>query len=234
MFKMQNISGFGLTLALVMAGFSGAHAEIIIDTFDEGAHSAPPQSEIATPSAIGGFRLLDQVVGENIISVIDTGDERLGILVNTGRDIGGETKVEWNGDGGLGGIDLTAGGDRFQLRSLVFGGDFVAFTETLTLRVTDTTGGQSRFQSTYQDLCDTALSCASYEIPFSSLNPVDGGPAADLTSVDVIALEFVTTPANPVNLDIGSFQVVPEPSSALLLGSALLGLVAIARRKRAA
>jgi len=232
MSKHLNILKVCLTLALVMAGFSGAHAALIIDTFDEGAHSAPPQSEIATASAIGGFRLLDQVVGENIIRVVT--DSGLGFLNTIAREIGGETKVEWNGDGGLGGIDLTAGGDRFQLSSLVFGGDFVAFTETLTLRVTDTTGGQSRFQRGYDVLCDTALSCASYEIPFSSLNPVDGGPAADLTSVDVIALEFVTTPANQVNLDIGSFHVVPEPSTALLLGSSLLGLIGIARRKRAA
>jgi hypothetical protein len=41
MFKMQNISGFGLTLALVMAGFSGAHAEIRTGTHRFGCAAHP-------------------------------------------------------------------------------------------------------------------------------------------------------------------------------------------------
>lgn len=215
-----------------MAVFSGAHAAIVIDTFNEGGHSAPPDNEIAVPSAIGGFRLLEQVSGENQIFVFI--DSSAGFLFSDHRDIGGQTRAVWNGedDVGLGGIDLTAGGDRFQLRGVVIDGT-PTFAETLTVRVRDTAGGVSAFTNTYQNICRPVgpESCERpiYEIPFSSLSI-----GADLTLVDSIALEFVTTPVSDgTNIAIGSFQVapIPIPGAVWLFGSGLLGLIGIARKK---
>jgi hypothetical protein len=158
-------------------------------------------------------------------------------LITDTRDIGGTTKAEWNGDGGLGGIDLTAGGDRFQLGGVKLFG-VATFAETLTVRVTDTFGGVSAFTETYDDICQLSSDCnvdetfvGTYEIPFSSLSS-----GANLTSVDIIALEFFTTPVvSEADFEVGSFQVVsaiPVPAAVWLFGSGLLGLVGIARRKQ--
>ena len=143
MFKNHNILGLCLTLAITVAGFSGAHAELVIDTFLEGGGQfAPPDNEIAAPSAIGGFRFLRQV-GAASESVIIVG--AAGLRINH-IDVGGTTEVEWSGGGevGLGGIDLTAGGDRFQFRAVVVTGTAALTFQNVTLRVFDTEGGQSK------------------------------------------------------------------------------------------
>ena len=57
--------------ALLLITVCSAQAGIVIDTFDDGFQSAPPRNEIATPSAIGGYRVLDQPgEGSNSISVL--------------------------------------------------------------------------------------------------------------------------------------------------------------------
>ena len=67
-------------------------------------------------------------------------------------------------------------------------------------------------------------------IPFSSLS--DG---VDLTSVNVVRLENVIVVADTaIAIDSFSAIPIPEPSTALLFGSSLLGLIGIARRMRAA
>ena len=206
--------------ALLLITVCSAQAAIVIDRFDEGEHFAPPRSEIAVQSAIGGYRLLDQISGANPISVL----VEEGFLISDHREIGGKTKVEWNGDGGLGGIDLTAGdNNRFQLRRVVFG-DIPTFLESLTLRVTDTDGGVSNFTRTWDKICRGNSFCLTYEIPFSSLSS-----GADLTAVDIIALEFSTDPLSPdrTNITIDSFQVVPIPGAVWLLGSGLLGVIGL-------
>ena len=129
----------------------------------------------------------------------------------------------WDGEGneGLGGIDLMAAGDFFRLDVALL----VEFgLSGMDLQVTDTEGGVSRIET-------ADLGFGINLLPFALLSG-----DADLTSIDAIQMELNlggdpnTTPL----IEISDFRVVPEPGTALLFGSALLGLIGIARRKRAA
>ena len=242
MFKIHNTLGFCLTLAVLFAGTADTRAQIVIDDFEEGwDHIAPipgnppqRQVEIEVPSALGGYRSLEQVSGDTLIEVDDDGLAGILFFGGGGTLDAGTSKAEWDGEGesGLGGIDLTLGGDFFELTGVLIESD-VNFDElnNLNLRVTDTDGNQSSFS---RDWSEVRLGLVltgdfgKYLIPFSSLT---GG--ANFASVDGIELEFATTPASTGSFRVDSFSVVPEPSTALLFGPALLGLIGIARRKRA-
>jgi hypothetical protein len=225
MFKMHNILnilGPCLALALFMAGFSDAHAaSIVIDTFDDGPEQqAPPDSRLDVPSVLGGSRFL-QSTGEATVIVAG------GVLQAINAEgLGGDVQAIWDGGEGqsLGGVDLTDGGSNALFDVVVGIAPIVAPTETLGVIVEDSSGTVGRF-----DIGWTELVLGSNLIPFSSLS--DG---VDLTSVNVVRLENVIVVADTaIAIDSFSAIPIPEPSTALLFAS-LLGLIGIARRKRAA
>lgn len=216
MFKNHQLLVSCLTLALFMAGFSNAHAAIVIDTFDGPDQQAPPDNEIDAPSAIGGKRLLS------------SGLESTGIVSNglwlsiEGDSPGGVVSVTYRGDGTLGGIDLTEGGLNTAFE-IVIAARTAFQGETLALTVDDSGSGNSSFSVNWVDL---PLS-GSYLIPFSSL-----AGDADLTSVDIITV-FNTMPTiqdDSILMAIGQIRVVPVPAAVWLFGSAL-GLLGWVRRR---
>ena len=142
-----------------------------------------------------------------------------------GSPPGGVVTAEWNGGGTLGGVDLTAGGDFFAIDVVLIEGDGTGteITNDLRLFVTDSSNTESSVSVSYGDLSILGPNL----IPFSSLA---GG--ADLTSVDIIRLETeVLTSATSINLN--SISVVPEPSTAMLLGLGITGFGFVRRRRRA-
>lgn len=220
MIKKHNVLGFCLTLALVMAGFSGAQAAtIVIDDFQTGdQQQAPPPNTVDAPSAIGGKRTL---LGSGEVTGF-VSDGLLNVLNST--QPGGTFQAVWDGGGSLGGIDLTDGGTNafFDVRVVLKAPDPLD-VETLGVRVEDSNGVAGTVSLGWQD-----LSLGSNLIPFSSLSN-----GVDLTSVDLIGLDFsIAVEGN--NISIGSVSaVVPVPAAAWLFGSGLLGLVGVARRCKA-
>lgn len=218
MYKNHIFLAFCLTLALLVVGFSSAHAALVIDTFDGPDQQAPPDNEIDAPSAIGGKRLLSG------------GLESTGIVSNglwlslEGDPPGGAVSVTYRGDGTLGGIDLTEGGANTAFE-IVIAARTAFQGESLNLTIEDSGSDTSSFSVDWLDLPFSG----SYLIPFSSL-----AGDADLTSVDIITV-FNTMPTiqdDSILMAIGQIRVVPVPAAVWLFGSAL-GLLAWMRRRTA-
>lgn len=73
-------------------------------------------------------------------------------------------------------------------------------------------------------------------LPFSSLMPT-GPQAPDLSAISFITFSLETTTTfglNDISATLDDFMVVPEPSSTLLAGTALLVIVGIRRHRRRA
>jgi hypothetical protein len=209
-----------ILLALFVAGISDAQAApIVIDTFDDGQEQqAPPDSRLEGLSALGGTRLLTQVIGAATVIVAE------GFLqaINA-SELGGTVQAVWDGGGTLGGFDLTDGGSNLFFEVVVVA-PVVAPTETLSVIVEDSSNTVGRF-----DIGWTELVLGSNFIPFSSLT--DDG--VDLTSVDIVTLEnVIVAPDQAIAIDSFSAVPIPEPSTDLLFVTSLAFVPSLARLAR--
>jgi PKD repeat protein len=219
----------GITQALVwqpvVDGSSGPDPsppppQNLVDDFENSRQVVPEvdppdrRTILEVPSALGGYRVLEQIVGDNFI-VVDNG-QNLGLDIDSGvlsmapgGQAGGRIKAEWSGAGGagLGGVDLTAVGDEFQLTGVILGTDPPGYEllNYLAFRVTDINGLQSSFRPGWDEIQDDLFlsSSLTYLVPFSSLTG-----EADLTLVDRIVLEWETTPLSLGGFVMDSFSVV--------------------------
>ncbi len=124
--------------------------------------------------------------------------------------------IEWGYDAPLT-LNLYSYGDRFVFEHDWSDSDFPSFTVSVWVNgVTDPYS-----QSLTLSATDTPI---SHTFLFSSF----GG--ADFSNVDRISIEIVGQVGN--DLSINNFQVIPEPSTALLFGGAALPI--FRRRRRAA
>lgn len=78
----------------------------------------------------------------------------------------------------------------------------------------------------------TSVGCSSSGCTTTTSANFPGGPVAPGVATQIgIALEFTLTPGDTAGLT-SVFQITPEPTTALLLTSGLLGLVVAGRRRR--
>ena len=205
-----------ILLALFVAGISDARAApIVIDTFDDGPEQqAPPDNRLEIPSVLGGFRFLTQIPPGEATVIVAQGFLQAINIASPGADPGGIVQAVWDGNGTLGGFDLTDGGSNAFFEVVVVA-PVVAPTETLSVIVEDSSGIEGRF-----DIGWTELVLGPNFIPFSSLTN-----GVDLTSVDIIRLENQVIASNQaIAIDSFSAVPVPEPSNAALQVAALLGV----------
>ena len=205
--------------ALTIGGFSDAQAApIVIDSFTD-FQEAPIDGRLEdAPGAIGGERVLE-ADGE-VSAIVDSG-----ALFGDSNNVLSVVRATWDGGGSLGGVDLTDGGSNAFFRFAALTLDNPAlFEATLGVQVVDSDGDMDTVSATWEE-----LDLGPNLLPFSALSN-----DVDVTSVNVIRLE-INMVAAPSQITIGPLSaVVPEPSTALLFGSSLLGLIGIARRKRTA
>jgi hypothetical protein len=127
--------------------------------------------------------------------------------------------ITYDNDGmGLGGVDITVGGKFTTFRSLILASD-----QDLGFRVDITdTGGATAFFSTSVGAGVTQIS--------RDLATFTGAFDVDFTLVDRIMVTL--TGPNAQDSTFARLEMVPEPTSAALLGLAAIGL--LARRRRLA
>ena len=155
-------------------------------------------------------------VGSNtsvILNVSPTGTDASGSF--------GSLRLTYDGQGsaGLGGLDFASSWDSLDVNfDRISGGAL-----DLRLAVTDTNGNTGRSALGALDMGGI------YSFPFLDREFVNAG--VDFTSLDSIVFDFETIDPG-VSFGIASItrEAVPEPSSSLLLGLSLIGLVTRRRR----
>ena len=224
-------------VAALAPGLASA-ASILIDDFDgsQRAIDVPSGSltsanQAAVPSAPGGFRDLQasnddgfedatelRVLGGSLRFSNIAGTSGSGTLTYDGDDLADVLTAN-----GLGGFDLTFGGLGTGFIYEVISADAQL---DLTVNVTDMTGGFSTFMTVLP---------AGIENQFITGSFADFVGTADLTNLG--SLQFVAGANGVEDLDaqIGSISVaiIPLPAGVFLLGGALFGLGAAARRRKA-
>lgn len=219
------------TLAtLSLAAFAGvmtnaASAAVLIDSFDtdqavltvnSGVTSASSSVFSAGGDILGGWRdiLIEYQSGTgDSTAKVENGalsvSNEAGVPPNSSM-----TTVTWDGAGvgGLGGVDLT-GMSAFGILVDVLQSDLGG---TLMLTIVDTDADS--------DTLSIILPEVTFGTPEQFLFAFAGfSPAVNLTAVDSIALKVTGPAALDLSVDIIE-TAVPEPTSMILLGTALLGL----------
>jgi hypothetical protein len=229
-------------IALVM-GINAYAATLEIDPFDasQGPLTAPPDaSGTADDAGILG--------GERDVQVHYTGGPlNVEVNVNPGGNslythsqdasTTGASWIIWDGnDGdattldptGLGGVDLTFGQPLNIVGILVgIADNDLSNADALRIEVYTDAGNWS--------FIETGIPVgASIFFPKFNTYSVGAGTGADFTNVGAIALHIngTTEPAQDLSLDLIAASTVPEPSTIILLGIGVAGLVIGLRRRK--
>ncbi len=144
--------------------------------------------------------------------------------------------IQWDGaDGaaslnqtGLNHMDLTAGGhDRFKM--LLWESDHPMNNSGITLEIFSDNGWSTYSTGPLNPVWQPGQ---EYSISFGSFQ-IGGGAGADFTNVGAIQLTMASSMgAHDIQLDYLKTGTVPLPGAVYLLGSGLIGLMAIRRKKR--
>lgn len=227
-------------LSIGVAGVfaSAAHGAILIDDFDAyqavtATSATPSQSSALSDSGVIGMeRELNAMhtSGSNDVMLIsDAGGSSI-LNYSTGAGTLGMGTVTWDGvdtlgvldPTGLGGVDLTDGGQALGLVIQVHSDDSPASLDFTIY----TDGGNYSFGSL--PLPGLIFSDQLFFLPFTDFTP-QAGSGADLTNVGAIVMKISTQyPATDLQMEFIQADV-PEPGAFALLGMA--GLVGFRRRR---
>jgi len=238
---MRNITK-SLTFLGAMLVASQSQA-LLIDSFNTTMPQTVSSSGTLTSTVaggLGGSRRLDIIsssgplnTSASVVTISGAG------LLAHSEDVGtsGVSRVTWNSNGlGLGGglgINLTANNEFFLDTLTIDQGSMdvtIGLTDTSTL---PNTASVTLFGIT----SNPSFPSISFYSFLDPLNPL-GDSDFDFTSVREIYLEINATQASDITLDEirtqgGSFNVVPEPATFLLMGVGLLGMLGMRRRNAA-
>lgn len=221
-----------------MAPVGAQAASVLIDDFngsqrvlDLSTGIAPMFSEVADPGVLGGFR---DALADNDEDAVDATEVRiengilsfsniagrsgLGTITYDGNDNSADVDTD-----GLGGFDLTFGGTGTGFIYEVILADAQLDFEVIAY---DIFGGVSSFMTTLPETLVNTTFTGSFANFMGD---------ADLTQLG--ALQFIAG-GNPdvdnldAQIDSISVAIIPLPAGVFLLGGALLGLGAAARRRK--
>jgi hypothetical protein len=226
---MRMVTTIPVALSLVIAANSAS--ALTIDNFEEGPFSVSDLLSGETSITQSGLSTLNVISGQRTVVVQSSGSiATTATLALTAGDDAADLAGDPNPPGAISGFrieyafeapyDLTQGG---SLDRLVV--DVSAASGTPELRF-NLFNGESIFAT------PSALVSGpgAITIPFSDFFQVVGPPAVlDFTQVNEIRLIGQVYGS----LSVANIAVVPGPSTALLLGSSMLGLAARVRRRRA-
>lgn len=236
----------GAAAVLLLTG--PAKAAILIDDFiTTQTVSANPVTTVngsaaLAPEAIGGERdlLVEFVSGFTSLSLASNPFSGELLISDSGATVKGRSTVIWDGkDGdpkvidptGLGGVDLTVGGNNaFEFNVL-----FADLVGSVVFRVYDASDatGDTWSEGTLA-LPGGVFAPVDLFLPFASLTTVGPNGAASLANVGALTMLIDNTTTGSLDVAIGDIYAVPEPSTLLLAGLGLVGLVGLARRRTAA
>jgi hypothetical protein len=234
-----------LVLCLTLLGVVPASAEFIIDDFSAPAdaevrvirflHPDPSLVKTADAGILGGERdvLLDVVGVPRPISFV--GEIGGGTFVFGGASPGTVATIQYDGldadivgppaalvnANGLGGIDLTAYGDRFALSFLSIDGGG-AQTTGIEMRVYSPGGAWSAGVGLIPDSGG----------PFTYTSTPFAAWVLDPTNVSAIEFRLNAFGAADVDFELDKISIVPEPSAMALCAAGLGCLLACAWRRR--
>lgn len=217
--------------ALLALASSSARADLVIDDFGSSAQSATvtglgSTSSTTAAAVLGGTRTLFLDVTDNPLnrSAVASVDTTTGyFFLETGAGVGANGSIVYDAGGtGLGGVNLASFGSQFTF-DVVFGDASLA----LGIQVTDTLGGTDTVTLSTPGVGLVNFVFGNFSgVDFSSIASVavlfSAPDGADL------ALNFVGVTGG-TNVP----PVVPEPTSAGLMGLGVVGLIFAARRRKA-
>jgi hypothetical protein len=236
-----------VVLCLMLLGVVPASAEFIIDDFSAPANPAirvislldPDPSLVKTTDAgiLGGERdvLLDVAGVPRATTFI--GEIGGGTFVFGGASPGTAATIQYDGPDadvvgppaalvnadGLGGIDLTAYGDRFALSFLGIDGGG-AQTTGISITVHSPGGTSSTLVDTIPDSAGPSVYTS---LPFASWVL-----AADPTNVSAVEFRLNWAGVADVDFELDKISIVPEPSAIALCAAGLACLLAYVWRRR--
>ncbi|AMV35899.1 PEP-CTERM sorting domain-containing protein [Planctomyces sp. SH-PL62] len=217
--------------ALLALASSSARADLVIDDFGSSAQSAAvtglgSTSSTTAAAVLGGTRTLfldvtDNPLNRSAVASVDTGTGYF--FLESGAGVGANGSIVYDAGGaGLGGVDLASSGSQFTF-DVVFGDASLA----LGIQVTDTLGGTDTFT-----LSTPGVGLVNFL--FGNFSGVDFSSVASI-AVLFSAPDGADLALNFVGVTGGNTTppVVPEPTSAGLMGLGVVGLILAARRRAA-
>lgn len=221
----QIYSLLGCFLLLMVVGSAQA---FLIDSFNDTfqivlkAAPGPVTSATAAGEAVGDFRTMEMLSVAGPLGA--TLAAHIGDALSLSNDAltSSMSIVIWDASGaGLGGVDLTDVGTSsfviLDILSIDIGGVDIEMT------ITDTGG----------DVATKLISGAGagvFEVLFADFVNFT---ATDFTSVDAITMKLTADEASDLVLDfVATSGAIPEPSSLVLLGMGILGVVGYGWRRR--
>jgi hypothetical protein len=215
---------------VVLLGGSFSASATIIDSFNDSqagiaiatGSGSSVLGGLSATEVLGTERELSLTVNSNTGSQLASLNVTDGLLnFNNGTGVDSTAMVTWDGiaSGGLGGVDITNGGLSFAIVVNVVAADLGGM---IRLDIEDTGAGSAFVTQAI------GPGAGAFVLPFASFVGVDFG------ALDLVKLTITGPDALDVSINFIETSQVPEPSTMLLSGLALLALGGLSRLRRKA